>query len=565
MNAVRHWAAALIVLAVAGPVAAQGVVINPRGAIDSATTTRGPQPKKPNQPVVKVALGACPLNFDDPSELKDANSQLAFAGMGKPDAQKKALTKAVEKLSLRPDHYSKNMTGYEFLLGQALVSWSQYPGQAPVVKRGEIGFLGDKDQPIDLLKVADSAFSIVEKAQPTCAGETGDQRKRAWAPLIRSVPPLLNADKLDSAWMMLEKANVIYRDSPYSPYFAAQILYKKDDYAKASVQYENTVNMATPMLVADTGLIGMASNAAFLAPYTGARAAATMTGADQVAAYKRVATLYSAYLKEYPCAQYAENAASGLFDALEAIGDSAGVRTRLTQMVAETKPCSDIWWYTAAREASEQNMMDLAVQLADKALAYSPWSAGLGNAAGAYYKVKDGAKLLPVAKRLVEVAPNLPDNYELEASAYQQLAEKATVPAVKQAYKDSLVTVYTKGTKLEVKVRVSQFTSDRDNRTIGGTLELVNEQAPPAPRPKGAKGVKPAPAPPAGPKPKARQVTLTVQFLDRAGTPVSFPDSSGAKVTSLSKTFSVEPDKPTSFSLTAADPKIVGYKYGPIP
>jgi hypothetical protein len=562
MNAVRNWAASIAVFALVAPAAAQGVVINPRGAIDS-TTTKGAPPKKPNQPTVKVALGACPLNFDDPSELKDANTQLAFAGMGKPDAQKKALTKAIEKLSLRPDHYSKNVTGYQFLLGQALVSWSQFPGEAPVVKKGDIGFLGDKAQDIDLLKAADSAFSAVEKAQPACAGETADQRKRAWAPLIRSVPPLLNADKLDSAWMMVEKANVIYRDSPYGPYFAAQILYKKDDYAKASVQYENTVNMATPMLVADTGLIGMASNAAFLAPYTGARAAATMTAADQAVAYKRVATLYSAYLKEYPCAQYAENAASGLLDALEAIGDSAGVRSRLTQMVAETRPCSDIWWYTAAREASEQNMMDLAVQLADKAVAYSPWSAGLGNAAGAYYKAKDGARLLPVAKRLVELAPNLPDNYELQASAYQQLADKATAPAVKQAYRDSLVLIYTKGTKVEVKVRVSQFTSDKDKRTIGGTLELVQEQA--QPKPKGQKGAKPAPAIPAAPKPKARQVALRVQFLDRAGVPVVLRDSAGVKITSRDTTVTVKPDEATKFELSATDSMVVGYKYAPIP
>jgi hypothetical protein len=553
MNAVRNWAASIAVFAFLAPAAAQGVVINPRGAIDS-TATRGPQPKKPNQPTVKVALGACPLNFDDPSELKDANSQLAFAGMGKPDAQKKALTKAVEKLSLRPDHYQKNMTGYQFLMGQALVSWSQYPGEAPVVKKGDIGFLGDKAQDIDLLKAADSAFNFVEKAQPACAGETADQRKRAWAPLIRAVGPLLNAGKLDSATAVLDRSLVIYRESPYSPYFGGQIAYQKDDYATASADFEKAVALATPLLASDSNLAGITEYSTFFAPYAGGRAAAALNGPEQAAAFKRVATLYASYLKEYPCAQYAENAVNGLFDALGATGDTVGVRAQLTRMTAETKPCSDIWWYSAAREASEQNMMDLAVQLADKAVAYSPYSAGLGNAGGAFYKAKDGAKLLPVAKRLVELAPNLPDNYELEASAYQQLSEKATAPAAKQAYKDSLVAIYTKGTKVQVKVRVSKFTSEKDKRTIGGTIELVQEQAPPAPK-KGAKGAKPAPAIPAGPKPVARTVTLKVDFLDRAG----------AVITSQSQQYNVKPDEPTNFELSASDPKIVGYKYAPIP
>ena len=422
-----------------------------------------------------------------------------------------------------------------------------------MVKRGDIGFLGDKGQEIDLLKAADSAFSVVEKLQPACIGETGDQRKRAWAPLIRAVGPLLNADKLDSATAVLDRSLIIYRDSPYSPYFAGQIAYKKNDYAKATAEFENAVKIATPLLASDSNLAGITEYSSFFAPYAGARGAATLNGPEQAAAFKRVATLYTSYLKDYPCAQYAENAVNGLFDALEATGDTAGVRAQLTRMVAETKPCSDIWWYSAAREASEQNMMELAVQLADKAVAYSPWSAGLGNAGGAFYKAKEGAKLLPVAKRLVEVAPNLPDNYELEASAYQQLSEKATAPAAKQAYKDSLVEIYTKGTKVQVKVRVSKFTSEKDKRTIGGTIELVQELGTPAK--KGAKGAKPVAAVPAGPKPKERKVTLKVDFLDRAG----------AVVTSQSQEYTVKPDEPTNFDLSATDPKIIGYKYAPIP
>ena len=87
--------------------------------------------------------------------------------------------------------------------------------------------------------------------------------------------------------------------------------------------------------------------------------------------------------------------------------------SRFETMAKEQRPCTDIWWYNAARDASEAEMNDLAVQLADKAVGYSPWSAALGNAGGAYWKAKAWTKLEPVAQRLTQVAPNSPDNWQL--------------------------------------------------------------------------------------------------------------------------------------------------------
>ena len=105
MTAVRTYGVALVALAcLSAGSAAQGK----KGAADT----------KPE----------CSMNYDDPSELKDAFNFLNKALLyQQPDQQKKPLQSAVEKLTLRADHYSKNKDSHAFLLGQALVMWSKIP------------------------------------------------------------------------------------------------------------------------------------------------------------------------------------------------------------------------------------------------------------------------------------------------------------------------------------------------------------------------------------------------------------------------------------------------------
>jgi hypothetical protein len=552
MIVARRWAAALVaVAACASGLAAQD---KGKGAKPDSTT--------------------CAMNFEKPAELKDAQNNLVIAQMGKGDAQKKSLAKVVEKLSRRADYYAPNSVSQAFLLGQALVLWSNLPGEPASARRGDIGFLGDKDQQINLLKTADSLFTVVEKALPLCAEQTSIYRKSAWARYINRVGPFINADKMDSAQAVLDESMVIYRESPYTSYFEGQIAYRKDDYAKATASFEKAAALGAKELASDSNpnLQAITEYSAFFGPYSGARAAATLTGADQAAGFKHAATLFTSYLKNFHCGAYAEPAATGLFEALRNASDTAGLRTAFETMAKEQRPCSDIWWYNAARDASEAEMNDLAVQLSDKAVNYSPWSAALGNAGGAYWKAKAWVKLEPVAMRLTQVAPNMPDNWQMLALTYQGLNEAATTPALKKAYSDSLVNAYNTGEKISVKVRVATFTADGGKRTIGGTLELVDNSptAPaPKPKPKAKPGqAKPAPAPPPPPAPaklKPRDVTLKIEFLDRAGKVLTVKDSTGTAVPAVTQTFTVKPDEKTDFKFTVQDSKIVGYRYAPIP
>ena len=536
MTAVRTYGVALVALAcLSAGSAAQGK----KGAADT----------KPE----------CSMNYDDPSELKDAFNFLNKALLyQQPDQQKKPLQSAVEKLTMRADHYAKNKDSHAFLLGQALVMWSKIPGTGDNPKRGSIGFLGDKDQPINIPKTVDSLFSVVEKDVPSCADQTDGYRQQLWGPMINDVQRLFNANKLDSASAALTRASAAYPSSPYNPYFAGQIAYKQDSDAAASAAFEKAAKLGAAMVATgDTSVAGITEYATFMAPYTGQRAATVMNaGPDQTGALKRSIAGYQTYLKNYSCPQFAENAQSGMFDAMRMVNDTAGLRTELTNMAAQTKPCSGLTWYNGARDAKDIGQSALAVQLADKAVAFSPYSAALGNAAAVYYDAKDWAKLLPVSRRLTEIAPNMPDNYQLLALAYNGLGmEKGATPAQKKAYTDSATTTYLASEALDVNVRVNEFSSDGNKRKLGGSIVLVDHTPGQRPAAKATKG-KPAPAPSAVPsqKPKPRQVTIKIDFLDKDGKPVA---TQSADVTANA-------DSPTNFSVVADNAAIVGYRYAKI-
>jgi hypothetical protein len=540
MIVARQWGLAMLALAVAASGAA-------------AQANKDAKDKKP-------AANSCALTSDKPDEVHEANAKVGIATAfgDNPEAKRKALTKAVELLSLNPGKYAVNVNGWQYTLGQALVLWATIPSEAAVVKRGDIGFLGDKDKPIDILVAADSLFTLVEKALPNCVDQISIYRQLPWPKLINPVSPLININQIDSAQKMLDRSMVIYRNSPYPYYFQALIFARKQEYARASASAEKAALLAAPDAAKDSNLAALAEEAAFLAPYYGKRVADTLTGAAQAAAMKRVGVLYQAYLTNNPCATNAEGAQRGFIDAMMAAGEVAAVRAELKALAGDAKPCSDLWWYNAASQALDANDTATAIALADKAVAFSPWSVGLGMAAQVYWKTDQFAKMLPAAHRLTQIAPNSPDDWELLALAYQGLAKQSAAAAPKKAYADSLVMAYNAGTRLVVRVRVSEFTNDGATRNLGGTVELADTGAvggPPKKAP--AKGAKPAPAAkPAsgGAGPAPRHVTIKLDFLDRAG----------ATVLSDSTVVMANAEETTHFKMVAKDAKIVGYKYAPV-
>src|SRR5664279_4609818 len=219
MFVTRYLGAALVAIALTGTAAAQGGMPTTRVQLDTAGTSGI---KKKVTPAVKIQTqDSCKLVLDNPDDVKDAASQLAFAQMqaSNPTAATKYLGKAVEKVTYKADRYTKNPLGQEFVLGQSLVMWTKVPGTLPVMKKGDLGFSTDKGESIDILHAVDSLFTSVETALPLCRGETDEYRRQAWGPYITKVGPLINTNNLDSASKLLDQSLVIYRGSPFSYYF----------------------------------------------------------------------------------------------------------------------------------------------------------------------------------------------------------------------------------------------------------------------------------------------------------------------------------------------------------
>src|ERR671925_2325215 len=126
------------------------------------------------------AAAECKINTDKPGQLKTAKNALARAIAGIGDANK-AASDALKELDKNGAKIrEQNEAGYYMVLGQAYAWLAARQGQPTVVRRADIGHTTQPEASVDLLTAADSAFDVVERLAPGCAGETNDYRRPAW-------------------------------------------------------------------------------------------------------------------------------------------------------------------------------------------------------------------------------------------------------------------------------------------------------------------------------------------------------------------------------------------------
>lgn len=473
----------------------------------------------------------CAIDFGSSDQVRSAYNNITVLQLsaGKPEEAKKKLRAAVSSLTTNPDRI-KDQVARNFALGQALLAWYNVPGQAPVAKRGDLGYESSKDATIDILAAADTAFRAVEQANPDCAEKTSLFRQQPWAKMINDVGPLLNADKVDSASAVLDRSLVIYRDSPFSYYFKGQIAQRKNDWAGASAAYQHAAQMATPELAQkDSNVANIKEYSEFAAAYAALRGAQSQSGEQQKAGMRKAADLYRAYLKDFPSGPNAPQAQAGLSASLQATGDTASLGAMWNDMVANPSRYSDTQLFDAGTQAFTANNIKMAVQLMALGEQANPWlRGGLFNLANAYWKDNQFDKMLPVARRLLEIDPDNPDNYQLAAIAYQGQAKATKDVKLKRALNDSVTKYVTDGEKLPVRVTFTEFSHDGAKAKLAGSVENLGRAA--------------------------KSGTLTVQFLDKAGNVVATQQAP----------FSVAPKETTNVTLAADGQNIVAFRYAPV-
>jgi tetratricopeptide (TPR) repeat protein len=219
--------------------------------------------------------------------------------------------------------------------------------------------------------------------------------------------------------------------------------------------------------------------------------------------------------------QYLYGGRQNLQTALLLAGDTAAFVKSYEGMIANPSGYTYQDLLNSAVNAARSNRNADAVKLFEGTLAQNPWNRdALFNLAVTYLALEQNDKVSPIVSRLVAVDPANPENYNLGARAYLNLAKAAQTAkktAVAAAYNDSTLTWYSKGDKLPIEVTFSEFSPSETQIVVGGNvLDRRDKVGADSPAARPAKGKAPAKA--ANSKslpPKA--VTLKFEALDKAG------------------------------------------------
>ncbi len=471
----------------------------------------------------------CSVVTDKPDEVKSALNAVTVAQIGgRPEDQQKRLKVAMAALTQNPSKYKSNQAGHDYVLGQTLVQWAlQFP-ESTTVNKGTIGYTDAKDQSIDLLATADTLFSSVEKSNPDCATEITGFRQEAMRPLAIHASALLNTDSAAKAEAVVNRLKQIDPNSPLSLYFQGMVAEHKKDIPTAADLFTRGAAAMPPTVGADSNLkaaleLGAAQMTRF--------AAQSMTGDQKKTGMLKAADLYKKFLADFPKSPNVPDAQQGLTASMAASGDTQTVGKLWDDMVATPANYTAAQLYDAGTQAFTANQFAPAMKLMDAAQQKNGWlRPGLYNAANVYWKAGDFDRMATAARKLTQIDPNNPDEYQLLALAYQGKAKATKDPKLVRAYNDSLNAAFAASEKVKSKVTFNAFAMGSAKPTLTGNVENLSD------------------APQKG--------TIKITFLNESGAPVGTPQTTD---------FTLAPKEKKPFSVTGDGAGAAAYRYEPIP
>ena len=510
----------------------------------------------------------CDIDEGTPGQVARASLdlQLAQSAAGNADAAAAKLKDAVKLVT--DGDLSKNPTGRAFVLGKTLVLWSTQPSMASgMTTRGALGFTTNPTAPYDIIGGIDSAFTVVETANPECASTTAQWRQqKGWVDLVNHAIELSNAGQTDSAIAVAKRSLQMSRNAPYGYMVLAQAAAKNNQPKEAINYYKQAIGASKDTTYADTRrqLELQLGNLA-------ATEAQQASGADKAAYVQEAHEAFDALAKD-PGTKYADAARSGQATLAALTGDTAAIRASYADQLANPNAFSYSSLMQGAVAAARANQTADAIKLFEAARTMNPYHRDvLYNLARLYVLDSAYSKGIPVAQQLIAVDPDNPDNYELLTIAYGAMKKgfdtkekqyearakaygdrantsksarvvKAAVdsaarmsPLIK-AYEDSskvavdsALKYQAAGSALPVKVSFTEFTPDPAKATLGGSVENEGDTA--------------------------KSITLNIQFLDKSGNVVASQDVPVGPIA---------PHASTDFSASGTGAGIVAFRYAPI-
>ncbi len=465
----------------------------------------------------------CQPDDNSGPELLSARLYLQKATDPKADSAEKVKDLKGAINALTPHEHLRNEVGQAYLLAEAISVWAAQPGAATTGSRGSFGFKDAPDGQVDILAMGDSLLDKVQTAKPECTDMVNAIRQQAYVPIVNHAIQQLNAGQYDSADASAKRALTIYRDSPYAYNVVAGVAVKRNDNAAAAAGYKQTIEKSGT----DTNYTRLKTSAQYNYAVMIQALAESATGTDKKAKSDSAVALWRAYVAANPDDQ---NGKAGLSHALAVEGDTLSASALTADMVSSPKKYTDVQIFRAAIAAARDDRQADAVKLFEAGLTLNPYFRdALYYVSTNYFNAGQQAKLFPVARRLVEIDPSNPDNYQLLAGAYQLRAKADKSPAVKKADTDTLLKYFDKYKTMPVRLTVSKFDRESDKLVLAGTVQNLSESE--------------------------KTYPLKFQFIDTTGAVVASQDEPPLTVPAKSS---------KDFTVTVNQGRIAAYKYAPL-
>lgn len=515
---------------------------------------------------------ACQIDDGTPSEVAKAMLDVQLSqNNSKPEDVAKKLQDAVKQVTTGDK--SKNPVGRAYVLGKALTAWSIQPSMASgMTTRGAVGFQDNPSAPYDLYTGIDSSFKVVEASGPDCVSQTVPFRQqKPWVDLVNKSIELVNNDKTDSAVALAKRSLVLSTHAPYAYMVLAQAAQKANQTKDVISYYKQAIDAASYAAAKDTSMAETRRNLQAQLGNFAANAAESATGADKTELVNEAKAAYTALAKD-PGTKYADAAQQGQARIAQLTGDTAAIKASYSAQLANPSAYNYNQLMTAAVTAARTNQTKDAIKLFEAAKAVNPSHRDvLYNLSRLYLLDSAYTKGIDVARQLVQVDPDNPDNYQLLAIGYAALQKgyqehqkaydstakalgkiantsknaKAVKAAIDSAGKiNKFITIYgdsakvmvdsaikynTFGTTLPGRVAFSEFAPTDTKATIGGNISNTTDAA--------------------------KSYDLKIDFVDKTGNTVT------------SQTVTVGPVAPgqsAPFHAEATGAGIVAFKYAPL-
>jgi tetratricopeptide (TPR) repeat protein len=425
------------------------------------------QPAKPAAPAAAAApVDSCPIELMQPTGLGIAYLQRPKLASVKSADDANKVMRDVSKL-LFDDKQKSNPMGRDMLLAQFVTFYVQFADSA---KRGDIGFPGEKTQYVDMLKLSDSLFTIIENAEPKCRRTTLSWRNyKTFTDRITAAYAAVNAGAADTAEKLAKRAMILNHSGP-QPY---DVLWRVAKIRNDEAQVISYLQTATDKLEGDTlnGNIrlGLLFQLGLLQQEFG-EAKTDKTAKDNL--YRGAAKAFLQVLREFPSSDDAAAAMQGIQISAAIVGDTSISNAAVVIVKASPDKFTDQTLARAGMLSTAANKTEDAVMFFAAADKLNPYSRDyLYSLAAMMYTAKQTAEIIPIVHRLVELDPSNPDDLTLFTLAFSALSKSSKDPAVTKAAIDSVMYFGKLAEEMPQHVAISAIERQAKRTLLMGTVE----------------------------------------------------------------------------------------------